>query len=162
MPLLELIQLCDKFLWNEIFSDFAVLFLFSFSDKPNVPCGVSDRFLAVYGKNESNNDNRDNVDDSSSEHTYLFRVDVGLSLQSDMNIPIEIEIFEEQINDLKNIPEQWRLFSASFPQLVETDGEEGVRKEGEDGDETLSVTAIIMSSRVADQSSLILLNSSGQ
>ena len=158
MPLLELIQLCDKFLWNEKISDFAILFLFSFSDKSNVPCGVSDRFLAVYGEKESNNDNRDNVDDSSSEHTYLFRVDVGLSLQSDMNIPIEIEIFEEQINDIKKIPGQWRLFSASFPQLVETDGEEGDKDE----DKLMSVTAIIMSARVADQSSLILLNSSGQ
>ena len=171
---------------------------------------ASDRFLIVCGDDEvlkrnptHNHENNSRCESTNlgsellnSEMSFLYRVDVGYSLVSTFQIPIAS--FEEQCpncgeNSLKehvptdtmNIPEQWKLFSVSFPCEVSNGknseqneaqstnefkaeqggGGGGIGGGGETGDQdgvsTAMASVLVMSSRTAKQSSLVLIKQSG-
>ena len=196
-------------------------------DGPGDDNVAADRFLIVCGVDtisKKNDGSRKSTDLGSellnTEIEYLFRVDVGHSLDSTIQVPIaafeeycpgngsgsgEHSMEEHVPTDILNIQEQWKLFSVSFPYEVSIEkigaeiktgsayeskagggrgggegrggGGEGRGGEGgggggegrggeEKGDQQKVYTALasvlVMSSRTAKQSSLVLIQQSGK
>ena len=109
-------------------------------DGPGDDNVAADRFLIVCGVDtiyKKNDGSRKSTDSGSellnTEIEYLFRVDVGHSLDSTIQVPIaafeeycpgngsgsgEHSMEEHVPTDILNIQEQWKLFSVSFPYEV--------------------------------------------
>ena len=170
--------------------------IYNTTDKACEEGGVSDRFLVVCVADNPHKNNLEYSGESNnrrnstelrskflkSEANYLFRVDVGRSLFSQIQIPIDA--FEEhspekkirsgehslQKNipiDIMNIPEQWKLFKVSFSYKVVISSPSPIQERSEretelESGSTAAASAVIMSSRIAAQSSLILIQQSGQ
>ena len=169
-------------------------------DGPGYDNVAADRFLIVCGVDtiyKKNDGSRKSTDLGSellnTEIEYLFRVDVGHSLDSTIQVPIaafeeycpgngsgsgEHSMEEHVPTDILNIQEQWKLFSVSFPYEVSIEkigaeigtGSAYESKAGGGGEEkgdqqkvyTALASVLVMSSRTAKQSSLVLIQQSGK